>query len=196
MDSKKSPSGLWKRQSSTPIGDDTTTNAGGGADDSALELASTSGGSVDNAPLLATSSSTQGSGAVANTTTTTTSEILSLSSAELAKITCRDVGLSFAFNFLGSSLTHIFAAAEDEAWRSENVPFQKTAAGDVILDFELNHKLVDPATVSGMYTHIYFGNCCHSCSACFIIYLSLKFCGCLALLLRFSFVKCSCVASH
>mmetsp|Transcript_9039 Transcript_9039/g.13343 ORF Transcript_9039/g.13343 Transcript_9039/m.13343 type:complete len:344 (-) Transcript_9039:100-1131(-) len=57
------------------------------------------------------------------------------------------VMLSFLFLLGGTSIVPLSAAAKDEAWRTENIPYQTIAAGDVILNFELNHPLVDPPTV-------------------------------------------------
>eukprot|EP00957_Ditylum_brightwellii_P100257 7640042-Ditylum_brightwellii.AAC.1 len=57
------------------------------------------------------------------------------------------VMLSFLFLLGGTSIVPLSAAAKDEAWRTENIPYQTIAAGDVILNFELNHPLVHPPTV-------------------------------------------------
>jgi hypothetical protein len=58
---------------------------------------------------------------------------------------------SALFLVAGSSIVPLFAAVENESWRTQNIPYQKTAAGDIILDFQLNKPLVDPATVPCKY---------------------------------------------
>jgi hypothetical protein len=64
------------------------------------------------------------------------------------------IAWSALFFVAGSSLVPLFAAVEDESWRTLNIPYQKTAAGDIILDFQLNKPLVDPPTVPCTYASI------------------------------------------
>lgn len=61
------------------------------------------------------------------------------------------MGLALLFLMAGSSIVPLFAAAEDESWRTKNIPYQKTASGDVILDLRLNQPLVDPPTISSRF---------------------------------------------
>jgi membrane-associated phospholipid phosphatase len=58
------------------------------------------------------------------------------------------MALSLLFLMAGSSIVPLFAAAEDESWRTHNIPYQKTAAGDILVDFRLNQPLIDPPTIS------------------------------------------------
>lgn len=136
MDTQESSSGgLWKRQSSVATDDTITPPSTAGISPSPAEIQM---GSVA-APLLSNNnSSTSGKDNEVNDT---------LSKEENIQM-YGHVALSFLFLMTASSIVPFFASAEDEAWRSKNIPYQKTAAGDVILDFELNHPLVDPPTVT------------------------------------------------
>lgn len=123
-----SSGGLWKRQS-TFTTDDSNNSATAATDSHESPVEIQSGG--DASPLLGG---------------TTGGMDADLSQEENVQV-CAHVALSFLFLMAGASIVPMFAAADDESWRSQNIPYQKTAAGDVILDFELNHPLVDPATV-------------------------------------------------
>lgn len=58
---------------------------------------------------------------------------------------------SFVFLLAGHAIVPLFAVAAGESLRTDNIPFQKTAAGDVILDLDLNFPVKDPATVPSKY---------------------------------------------
>jgi len=142
---KKSPSsgGLWKRQSSLASGgggDENVSAAAGDPVESAIDLTLGASDSRDDVPLLSSSDTT------ANATSTTSN-----SDIDNPTTMWTHVGLSFAFMMAASSIVPIFASKEDEAWRSQNIPYQTTNAGDVILDLELNQPLVDPPTISCTY---------------------------------------------
>lgn len=119
----QSPSGLWNRQSSSVVED--PENPSG--DNMEIEA-----GNSDGAPLLRSTSGDESSA-------DGTSEGMFIYG---------HMALSLLFLVAASSIVPLFAAAENEAWRSTNIPYQKTAAGDVILDFRLNHPVVDPPTIS------------------------------------------------
>ena len=137
MDTQASSSGgLWKRQSSVAT-DDTNSIAPSSTSGTNQSPAEIQMGS-DAAPLISNNGSTVGKDNTDNDT---------LSQEENMQM-YGHVALSFLFLMAASSIVPFFASAEDEAWRSKDIPYQKTAAGDVILDFELNYPLVDPPTVT------------------------------------------------
>jgi hypothetical protein len=73
------------------------------------------------------------------------------SSENLSCFVYGHIAWSVLFLVAGSSIVPLFAAVEDESWRTYNIPLQKTAAGDIILDFQLDKPLVDPPTVPCKY---------------------------------------------
>jgi len=148
MDSRSPPSssGLFKRASSLAVSDVPESGP------SAVEIES-----GDAAPLLR-----QGSDAAGSNSSSTTGAAAAAATIDNCDVLSQEeqfrmighVALSFLFLMLGSSIVPLFAAAEKEAWRSQNIPYQQTRAGDVILDFELNYPLVLPATITST---------CYSC---------------------------------
>lgn len=132
MRSQSSPSGLWNRQSSQTPDESTGGSVGNASDDLELEASN----NVSVSPLLLPSGGdrdpTDGS----------------ISSSNEKFFLYGHMTLSLLFLLAGSSIVPLFAAAEDESWRKRNIPYQKTAAGDVILDLRLNQPLVDPPTIS------------------------------------------------
>ena len=139
-----SSGGLWKRQSSLAVDDSNAITAastsGTCSSQSSAEIPT--GIEADTAPLLS-----GGGGAVSAVNNKNNSENDMLSQEESIQM-YGHIALSFLFLIAASSIVPVFASAENEAWRSQNIPYQKTAAGDVILDFELNHPLVDPPTIT------------------------------------------------
>jgi hypothetical protein len=149
----KSPSsGLWKRQSSLveppPEGPDNTS-----VNDN-MEIEAALGSGVDSVPLLRAASSNvsgeqdQAPASLSSANTNTSQLVLAeLMSAEHGPI-YKDMALAALFCFFGVSIVPSLIFTDiPESMRTENIPYQKTAAGDVILDFRLNHPLVHPATV-------------------------------------------------
>jgi membrane-associated phospholipid phosphatase len=58
----------------------------------------------------------------------------------------RDFALSLIVAVVGWHVPKYFLPSQDQL-DSRVIPYQKTASGDVILDFELNNPLVDPPTI-------------------------------------------------
>ena len=50
-----------------------------------------------------------------------------------------------------------FCLPSEMTLQARDIPFQKTSAGDVILDFELNRPLVDPPTIPCTCTRFFYG---------------------------------------
>jgi hypothetical protein len=66
--------------------------------------------------------------------------------ANTKKPQVRDFILSLIVLFTGVYIPKFFLPSQEEL-QARPIPFQKTAAGDVILDFELNKPMVDPPTI-------------------------------------------------
>jgi diacylglycerol diphosphate phosphatase/phosphatidate phosphatase len=58
----------------------------------------------------------------------------------------RDFALSLIVAVVGFYVPKLFLPSQDQL-DSRVIPYQQTASGDEILDFELNHPLVDPPTI-------------------------------------------------
>lgn len=69
---------------------------------------------------------------------------------------CAHIAAGFLFMLAGTSIVPLFAAAASDSLRTENIPYQKTAAGDIILDLSLSHPVKDPATIPCKFIHFDF----------------------------------------
>lgn len=56
--------------------------------------------------------------------------------------------LSMLISFLASVVVPLARQSVSDSIRTQNIPYQTTKAGDILLDFNLNHPLIYPPTVS------------------------------------------------
>lgn len=97
---------------------------------------------LDEKIMIPTPPSSGGGGGV-NLRLSTSSDRGSYHSSVSLMRQWKQVGLSLAIFFVGWLGPDLFRPSE-EALRSKKLPVQTTAAGDVILDFQIYHELVDP----------------------------------------------------
>ncbi|CAB9528138.1 Phospholipid phosphatase 5 [Seminavis robusta] len=130
--SPNSSGGLWKRQASSSLEEGRTNSSSPNNNDADVEASQ-----GDNSSGVSLLSAPDG--------------IVGAEDGETQNLTWfvyGHIGLSFLLLVAGSVIVPVFAAVEKEAWREENIPYQKISSGDVILDQQLNKPLADPPTIS------------------------------------------------